>query len=154
MTIPKLCLPVGLKLSNLTEDTFVFFFFSGFHTRKVYCIDKRFSGHRSVINDSLCDAAEKPSTRKPCTMYCPGDCAVGYWSSWSKCSSRCPKPGHRRRERTILRYPAHDGKSCPSLEEYQACNLQHCYAHYWRTTKWSTCLFYRGMIHCPFFIHS
>ena len=146
MTIPSFCLGQGLTLSVLFWRYLWFLFSSGFHSRKVYCIDKRFSDHRRVMNDTFCDAAEKPSTRKPCIMYCPGDCAVGYWSSWSKCSSRCPKPGHRRRERTVLRYPSHDGKSCSGLEEYQACNLKHCYRHYWRTTKWSTCLFYRGMI--------
>lgn len=116
----------------------------GIQTRAVYCTDTRYSGRQHIVNDSFCDAKERPVTREFCTLYCPRDCVVGEWTIWSRCSSVCPKPGHKRRERTVLRYPAHNGKRCPILEEYQACNLKHCFTHYWRPTKWSSCLFYEG----------
>ncbi|XP_065052775.1 thrombospondin type-1 domain-containing protein 7A-like [Rhopilema esculentum] len=121
---------------------------TGFHTRKVYCTDSRFSGRRARVNDSFCDAKEKPATKDSCLMYCPGDCVVGQWTSWSRCSSTCPRPGHRRRERTVLRYPAHDGKNCPVLERYEPCNLKNCYTHLWRTTQWSSCIFYTDDASC------
>lgn len=121
---------------------------TGTHTRIVHCTDQRHSGSLRIVNDSFCDAKERPITSEPCTLYCPGDCVVGDWTKWSKCSSVCPRPGHRRRERTALRYPAHNGKRCPVLEEHQRCNLNHCFAHYWRPTKWSSCLFYQDDMSC------
>lgn len=38
-----------------------------------------------VVDDLICDAANKPSAEQPCRIACPGDCVISSWSSWSPC---------------------------------------------------------------------
>jgi len=63
---------------------------TGLRTRAVHCIlDKR-----SIVNDTFCDASERPGDSQPCH----NEECVGVWvlGEWSECSKTCNK-GHRRR---------------------------------------------------------
>ena len=39
-----------------------------------------------VVEDLICDPANKPSNERPCRVACPGECVVSSWSTWTTCN--------------------------------------------------------------------
>ena len=59
------------------------------------------------------------------TQYCPVDCVVSSYSSWSSCSKTCGG-GSQARARYALLDVAFGGVGCPSQTDSQACNAAPC----------------------------
>jgi len=71
---------------------------------------------------------------------CAVDCAVGDWSGWSDCTTKCGG-GLKTRARPIVRDPMYKGEACGETEQVQGCNQQSCDVDCvlsdW--TAWATC---------------
>lgn len=73
-----------------------------------------------IFNNTLpiCDCCEKV----------PQDCVVSAWGPWGPCECYYEDEllvcGRRSRTRTIITPAANGGAACPSLIEYQACDVQ------------------------------
>jgi len=59
------------------------------------------------------------------SQYCPADCKVEDWSSWSDCSATCGG-GTKTRGRGVVREAEIGGVPCPALEEEEPCNTDQC----------------------------
>lgn len=58
--------------------------------------------------------------------YCPVDCAVGDWDSWTECSDSCGG-GTQIRERHISTLPLQGGVACPTIHELNPnCRAEPC----------------------------
>lgn len=73
------------------------------------------------------------------THYCPIDCTVGSWSSWSRCDKSCDTGLQTATRR--LGQPDFGGKICPAKSRQQSCNTnscpKNCVVSSW--TAWSAC---------------
>ena len=38
-----------------------------------------------IVDDSICDVANKPPDQQKCHIACPGDCVVSPWTPWTPC---------------------------------------------------------------------
>jgi hypothetical protein len=65
-------------------------------------------------------------TRSCKTDACPVDCAVGAWSTWSKCSQMCGG-GIQVRTRKTTTYASFGGTKCPSQSDLTRCNTKACH---------------------------
>jgi len=62
----------------------------------------------------------------PCNeQKCAIDCAVGDWSGWSECTTKCGG-GLKTRARPVVREPMYKGEACGETEQVQGCNPQSC----------------------------
>merc|ERR1712200_62930 len=59
------------------------------------------------------------------SQYCPADCKVEDWSSWTKCSATCGG-GTKTRGRGVVQEAENGGAVCPALEEEESCNTDQC----------------------------
>ena len=58
--------------------------------------------------------------------WCPVDCKVDDWTSWSQCSKTCGG-GTRKRSMDIIKEPKNGGAPCPQkLDEEEECNTDKC----------------------------
>lgn len=106
-------------------------------TRYVRCVNVM---EELIVDDAVCDVANKPPDQQKCHIACAGDCVVSAWTPWTPCHN-CQGGGDRRRRRSIIRN-AMDNGACPVLEEIQSCSSQdaNCWNHQWRVSEWSSCL--------------
>jgi len=105
-------------------------------TRYVRCVNVM---EDLIVDDPICDAANKPADEQKCHIACPGHCVVSPWTSWTSCHN-C-QGGDRRRRRSIIRHAVDNGP-CPLLEEIEPCSSgdANCWSHEWRVSDWSSCL--------------
>jgi hypothetical protein len=100
--------------------------------------------NRSIlVNPSQGGALCPPLTdvQRCLTPFCPIDCAVNQWSSWSACSAECGG-GERARTRIINTVSMFGGAPCPALFEANSCNTQQCIVNcsVGEWAPWSPCL--------------
>jgi hypothetical protein len=74
-------------------------------------------------------------------VYCPVDCIVSDWSSWSQCTKVCAG-GIQTQTRIVLQPASGGGAVCPSLSRTQSCYAEvvcsfDCQLSDW--SPWSTC---------------
>jgi len=72
--------------------------------------------------------------------FCPGNCGLSAWGTWSRCSKMCGT-GQQRRNRAIVKPPEKDGVGCGVLAQTRDCNTvtcgQECKAGPW--SPWAVC---------------
>lgn len=59
----------------------------------------------------------------------PGECKVGAWGAWSRCTHRCGG-GSQLRTRDVLIQASDPELGCPVLHESRECNTHGCSVHY------------------------
>ena len=55
---------------------------------------------------------------------CSGDCTVGLWSQWTRCTKTCD--GRQERSRRIANPKIGEGKDCPVLRQWTKCSSNSC----------------------------
>ena len=83
---------------------------------------------RSVATHATLDGYTCPhlTERKACnTEFCPVDCVVGTWESWTLCTKTCGG-GSQKRVRHPIHAAAFGGKACEHVNEMKSCNSQAC----------------------------
>ncbi|XP_043922684.1 thrombospondin type-1 domain-containing protein 7A isoform X2 [Protopterus annectens] len=112
----------------------------GTQNRDVSCVQK---SNGAPAEDAICEYFEpKPHLEQGCLIPCPQDCVVSEFSPWSECSKTCGS-GLQHRTRSVVAPPLFDGRPCPNLTEFQACQFNPCDAeeslYSLKVGSWSSC---------------
>ena len=51
------------------------------------CVEKTSDGLEMDVPSHYCDPEDRPVLKRSCVLYCPGECVLSEWSSWSSCYS-------------------------------------------------------------------
>merc|ERR1711981_1029568 len=81
-----------------------------------------------------CKNPSPASQTVQCYSFCPSDCYLDAWSSWSACNAQCNKPspcgllpaGKIIRTRAILRIPYLGGIKCGPIKQAKSCSKKDC----------------------------
>lgn len=74
-------------------------------------------------------------------QFCPVDCLVTSWGTWTPCTKEC-NVGSSQRFRRVVVFPQFGGKACPKdLTESRTCNKQPCLSKcvYDKWGSWGAC---------------
>jgi len=94
-----------------------------------------------VVPDDKGAACPPLTAQHSCNTHsCPINCAMGEWSGWTSCSSKCGG-GIKQRIRHVKQRSQHGGKVCGAETESVGCSMAACDTDCklasW--SKWSTC---------------